>query len=201
MLKGDAALWWKGAVVGLFLESLSWCEFKKVYYEKYFPVDARSQLIWEFMSLRQGDKSVAEYVRQFERGCTFVPSIATVESEKLRQFTDGLRPDIRHDVNMADVETYMAAVNRAYRSERGWKDMRDDYQRKRQMQQPIRGQSSQPPAKRPYQGPPKSPSPQGQRQQRQQGQQKPQQQGPVPLDLYSFQYERSAVSSIHDLLC
>ncbi|KZV37805.1 hypothetical protein F511_26837 [Dorcoceras hygrometricum] len=87
-----------------------------------------------------------------------LPSIATVESEKLRQFTDGLRPDIRHDVNMVDVETYMAAVNRAYRSERGRKDMREDYQRKTQMQQPARGQSSQPPAKRPFQWPSKGPS-------------------------------------------
>ncbi|KZV54726.1 hypothetical protein F511_41774 [Dorcoceras hygrometricum] len=60
---------------------------------------------------------------------------------------------------MADVATYMAAVNRAYRSERGRKDMRDDFQRKRQMQQPVRGQSSQPPAKRPFQGPPKGPTP------------------------------------------
>ncbi|KZV32022.1 hypothetical protein F511_23135 [Dorcoceras hygrometricum] len=131
MLKGDAALWWKGAVVGLFLESLTWEEFKKVFFENYFTVDARSHLIREFMSLRQGDKSVAEYVRQFERGCTFVPSIAMVESEKLRQFTDGLRPDIRHDVNMADVATYMATVNKACWSERGRKDMRDDLQRKR----------------------------------------------------------------------
>ncbi|KZV50728.1 hypothetical protein F511_20055 [Dorcoceras hygrometricum] len=78
---------------------------------------------------------------------------------------------------MADVETYMATVNRAYRSERGRKDMRDDFQRKRQMQHPIRGQSSQPPTKRPYQGPPKGPNPQGQQQQRTQGQQRPQQQG------------------------
>ncbi|KZV46305.1 hypothetical protein F511_20654 [Dorcoceras hygrometricum] len=142
MLKGDVVLWWKGAVVGLFLKSLSWYEFKKVFFEKYFTVDARSHLIREFMSIRQGDKSVAEYVRHFERGCTFVTSIATVESEKLRQFTDGLRPDIRHDVNMADVETYSGAVNRLYRSERGRKYMRENYQRKRQMQQPTRGQSS-----------------------------------------------------------
>ncbi|KZV37623.1 pentatricopeptide repeat-containing protein-like [Dorcoceras hygrometricum] len=40
-----------------------------------------------------------------------------------------------------------------------------------------KGQSSQPPAKRPYQGPLKGPSPQGQQQQRQQGQQRPQQEG------------------------
>ncbi|KZV47864.1 hypothetical protein F511_10886 [Dorcoceras hygrometricum] len=135
MLKADVALWWKGTVVGLHLESLTWGEFKKVFFEKYFTVDARSQLIREFMSLRQGDRSVAEYVQQFERGCPFVPAIANVESEKLRQFTDGMRPDIRHDVNMADVETYMAA--------------------------PVKGQSSHPPAKKPFQGPSKGPTQQG----------------------------------------
>ncbi|KZV38120.1 hypothetical protein F511_38244 [Dorcoceras hygrometricum] len=65
------------------------------------------------------------------KGCHFVPSIAHVESENLRQYTDGLRPDIRHDVNMVDVAMYMVAMNRAYRPERGQKDMRDDYQRNR----------------------------------------------------------------------
>ncbi|KZV21046.1 hypothetical protein F511_36610 [Dorcoceras hygrometricum] len=76
---------------------------------------------------------------------------------------------------MADVATYMAALNKTYRSERGRKDMRDDFQRKLQLQQPVRGQSSQPPAKRPFQGPPKGPTPQGSHQQRPQGQQRPQQ--------------------------
>ncbi|KZV41445.1 mucin-19 [Dorcoceras hygrometricum] len=60
----------------------------------------------------------------FERGCHFVPSIAPVESEKLREFSDGLGSDIRHDVNMAHMATYMAALNKEYRSERGRKDMR-----------------------------------------------------------------------------
>ncbi|KZV17611.1 hypothetical protein F511_33330 [Dorcoceras hygrometricum] len=59
----------------------------------------------------------------------------------------------------------MAAVNRTYRSERDRKDMRYDFQRKRQMEQPVKGQSSQPPAKRPFQGPLKDPTPQGQQQQ------------------------------------
>ncbi|KZV50300.1 hypothetical protein F511_38955 [Dorcoceras hygrometricum] len=119
-----------------------------------------------------------------------VPAIATVESEKLRQFTDGLRPDIRHDVKMADMETYMAEVNRAYRSERGRRDMREDYQRKRQFQPPVRGQSLHPPAKKPYQGPSKGPTQQGQQQHRPQGQQRPQQQGssaPKPGGYQTYQ--------------
>ncbi|KZV49176.1 hypothetical protein F511_04445 [Dorcoceras hygrometricum] len=91
---------------------------------------------------------------------------------------------------MAHVETYMEVVNRAYRSERGRRDMRDEYLRKRQIHQPVRGQSSQPPAKRHFQGPSKGPSQQGQQQQqRPHGQQRPQQQGacvPRPTEFPVF---------------
>ncbi|KZT76153.1 hypothetical protein F511_46821 [Dorcoceras hygrometricum] len=45
------------------------------------------------------------------------------------------------------------------------------------MQPPVRGQSSHPPAKRPFQGPSKGPTQQGQKQYRPQGHQRPQQQG------------------------
>ncbi|KZV18566.1 hypothetical protein F511_44460 [Dorcoceras hygrometricum] len=82
---------------------------------------------------------------------------------------------------MADVETYMAAVNRAYRSERGRKNMMEDYQRKRQMQPPVRGHYLHPPAKKPFQGPSKGPTQQGQQQYRPQGQQRPQKQGASAL--------------------
>ncbi|KZV35560.1 hypothetical protein F511_32445 [Dorcoceras hygrometricum] len=77
--------------------------------------------------------------------------------------------DIRHDVNMADVSTYMSAVNRAYRFERGRKDMRDAFQRKR---------SQQP---------------------RPQGQQRLQQQEAMPIDLEGSRSAGSAVRSIQDL--
>ncbi|KZV49677.1 hypothetical protein F511_22633 [Dorcoceras hygrometricum] len=55
--------------------------------------------------------------------------------------------------------------------------MRYDFQKKRQLQQPVRGQSSQQPAKRPFYGPPKVSNAQGSQQQRPQGQQRQQQQG------------------------
>ncbi|XP_073121070.1 uncharacterized protein [Henckelia pumila] len=127
------------------------------------------------MSLSQGDKSVAEYVKQFERGCHFAPLIANDEQERLRHFTDGLRPDIKHDVFMADVANYSAAVKRALRSEQGTKEMQAAYQQKRQFQQPLHGQSLQP-AKKQFTGPVKGPNP-PRPQQRQQGPQRPQQKG------------------------
>ncbi|XP_073133602.1 uncharacterized protein [Henckelia pumila] len=138
MLKEDAALWWEGA---------------------YYTAEERGRLIREFMILRQGDKSVAEYVKQFERGCHFAPLIVNDKQERLRHFTDGLRPDIKHDVFMADVANYSAAVKRALRSEQGRKQM-------------------QAPAKKQFTGPVKGPNP-PRPQQRQQGPQRPQQRGAV----------------------
>ncbi|XP_073133935.1 uncharacterized protein [Henckelia pumila] len=127
------------------------------------------------MSLRQGDKSVAEYVKKFERGCHFAPLIVNDEQERLRHFTDGLRPDIKHDVFMEDVANYSAAVKRSLRSEQRRKEMQEAYQQKRQFQQPFRGQSSQS-AKKQFTGPAKCPNP-PRTQQRQQGQQRPQEKG------------------------
>ncbi|XP_073153876.1 uncharacterized protein [Henckelia pumila] len=113
MLKEDSALWWEGAVIGVNLATLTWTEFRRMFYEKYYTAEARGILIREFMSLRQGDKSVAEYVKQFERGCHFAPLIANDGAERLRHFTYGLRPDIKHDVFMADVADYGAAAEEA----------------------------------------------------------------------------------------
>ncbi|XP_073131937.1 uncharacterized protein [Henckelia pumila] len=152
MLKDDAALWWEGAVIGLYVARMTWRDFSTVFFEKYFTDDVRGQLVHDFLTIRQGVRSVAEYVTQFERGCHFLPMIVEDERERLRHFTDGLRPDIKHDVFMADVATYKAAVNRAYRSEIGRREMQAEYQRKRQFQQPSRGQSSQQPVKRSYLG-------------------------------------------------
>ncbi|XP_073127686.1 uncharacterized protein [Henckelia pumila] len=142
MLKNDATLWWEGAVIGLDAAGMTWRDFRTVFFEKYFTEDVRGRLVRDFLTLRQGDRSLAKYVKQFERGCHFVPMIAEDEGERLRHFTDGLRPDIKHDVFMADVATYKAAVNKAYRSEIGRREMQAEYQRKRQFQQPSRGQSS-----------------------------------------------------------
>ncbi|XP_073152450.1 uncharacterized protein [Henckelia pumila] len=128
------------------------------------------------MSLRQGDRSVVEYVSQFERGCHFVPLIADSPPEKMRQFVEGLRADIKHDVRMMDVATYEVAVSRALRSEEGRREMQREQQGKRQIQSGYQRPSSQPPAKKQFTRPAKGPNPQ----QRPQQQRPQQQRGGAP---------------------
>ncbi|XP_073153743.1 uncharacterized protein [Henckelia pumila] len=69
MLKDDAALWWEGAVHGVNMQMLTWEECRRMFFAKYFTEDVCSRIIREFMSLQQGDKTVVEYIKHFDRGC------------------------------------------------------------------------------------------------------------------------------------
>ncbi|XP_073033819.1 uncharacterized protein [Primulina eburnea] len=146
IFRDDASLWWEGAEHGIDLATLTCVRFKVIFYEKYFTADIRGCLMREFMSLRQGDTSVAEFVRKFDRRCYFVPLIARDAAEKLRHFLDGLRPTIQCDVMMMRSTDYVTATTYACQAEQALKDM----QQNRQQHQPH----SQP-NKKPYMGPPR----------------------------------------------
>ncbi|KAG6524033.1 hypothetical protein ZIOFF_013923 [Zingiber officinale] len=131
MLRDDARVWWEGARLTVDLTILTWADFKEVFYGKYFTVDNRTRLAREFLELRQGDMTVAEYVRRFERGRYFVPMITSQPVEELKHFTEGLRPTIRHDVRLSRVTTFRGAVDQALMSERDRNDMVKEAQNKR----------------------------------------------------------------------
>ncbi|KAG6492134.1 hypothetical protein ZIOFF_047084 [Zingiber officinale] len=145
MLQDDARVWWEGARLTVDLATLTWTDFKEVFYGKYFTVDNRTRLAREFLELRQGDLSVAEYVRRFERGRYFVPMITSQPVEELKHFTEGLRPAVRHDVRMSRVTTFREAVDQALMSERDRNDMIKEAQNKRLSYQ---GRDQQEPGKK-----------------------------------------------------
>ncbi|XP_073033858.1 uncharacterized protein [Primulina eburnea] len=135
---GDASLWWEGASVALDSATLDWTRFTEVLYSKYFTEEMRSRLTTEFMTLRQGDLTVAEFIRKFERGCHFVPLIANDAGDKLRHFLNGLRPILRRGVRVPGPTTYDVVVSRALAAEQDQNDIERDRQGKRPFQAPHR---------------------------------------------------------------
>ncbi|XP_042380066.1 uncharacterized protein LOC121972467 [Zingiber officinale] len=106
MLRDDARVWWEGVRLTVDLATLTWTDFKEVFYGKYFTFDNRTRLAREFLELHQGDLTVAEYVKRFERGRYFVPMITSQLVEELKHFTEWLRLAIRHDVRLSRVTTF-----------------------------------------------------------------------------------------------
>ncbi|XP_075481187.1 uncharacterized protein LOC142521899 [Primulina tabacum] len=109
MLRDDASLWWEGAAHAV--------DFKEMFYGKFFPADVRGPPDEEFVSLRQGDSSVVEFIRKFDRGCHLVPLIARDARQKLRHFIDGLRPTLCRDVMLKRPASYDEATSCAFQAE------------------------------------------------------------------------------------
>ncbi|XP_073121243.1 uncharacterized protein [Henckelia pumila] len=73
-----------------------------------------------------------DYVKKFERGCHFVTLIGENAAERLRHFMDGLRPIIKRDVMLTEPADYKAAVAKALKAERSWKEIEAERQGKHQ---------------------------------------------------------------------
>ncbi|XP_073136819.1 uncharacterized protein [Henckelia pumila] len=153
MFRDDARVWWNGAKAALNLTTLTWNGFKDVFYGKYFTVSTRNRLAREFLEIRQGNMSIAEYVKKFERGRYFVPMISGDPAEELKHFTEGLNAFIRKDVRLSGAKNYKDAVDQAMLSKKDRNDIIRESQEKRSSYQ-NRDQQGNANRKRPYQAPP-----------------------------------------------
>ncbi|MCI93937.1 hypothetical protein A2U01_0115235, partial [Trifolium medium] len=54
--------------------------FKGEFLRKYLPADIKNKKLMEFMELKQGNMSVAEYAVKFESLCVFCPHYNTLEA-------------------------------------------------------------------------------------------------------------------------
>lgn len=66
-------------------ETMKLDQFKVLFFEKYFTADVGAQRVDQF-SLRQGDNSISEYVRKFEKLITYVPYLAKEPVDKINTF-------------------------------------------------------------------------------------------------------------------
>ncbi|CAA0840539.1 Unknown protein, partial [Striga hermonthica] len=99
-LTGDARLWWNaywsmrpGEKAGC-----TWDKLKELIREKYYPTYYRAKMERQFLSLKQGSRSVDEYEREFTRLAAFVPDLVRTEAQRAQRFIDGLYPAVRHNI-------------------------------------------------------------------------------------------------------
>ncbi|CAA0831280.1 Unknown protein, partial [Striga hermonthica] len=60
--------------------------------EKYYPTYYRAEMEHQFLSLKQGTRTVDEYEREFTRLAAFVPDLVRTEAQRAQRFIDGLYP-------------------------------------------------------------------------------------------------------------
>ena len=125
MLQGEALEWWQ-AIQLRNVEGRVWIwdMFKSEFLEKYFPRAIRLQYQRQFLDLRQGERTVREFEREFNRLAPFAPEIVRDEESKTEFFIQGLQPNVRRFVHSGQVNTFVKAVELALRIEQDFAESR-----------------------------------------------------------------------------
>ncbi|EKG08920.1 Retrotransposon gag protein, partial [Macrophomina phaseolina MS6] len=120
-LDGEAYRWWLDFQEhpSTDLAAITWTRFKELPLAHYFPTSVKRKMEQDLRSLRQGDRTVAEYEREFSRLLHCVPFVVRDDEDKARIFERGLRPSIFRFVQSSNLQTYREVVDRALIVESG----------------------------------------------------------------------------------
>ncbi|KAI9160100.1 hypothetical protein LWI28_005107 [Acer negundo] len=123
ILEDEADHWWdatsrilKTTMLGN--DHITWEMFKNAFNVKYFPDRVRFKMERDFLSLKQGSKSIAEYEQQFTSLSRFATKLIPDDESRGRRFLDGLHPDIQSKVEVLKLTRYADIVDRALIAER-----------------------------------------------------------------------------------
>ncbi|CAL8175394.1 unnamed protein product [Prunus armeniaca] len=96
LLKGNAYHWWKAAKRGYENPAaITWEEFHRVFSDQFYPPSYRYAKKSEFLYLKQGSMSVAEYEHKYNELSRFAPELVATEEDRCRRFEGGLWWDIQ----------------------------------------------------------------------------------------------------------
>ncbi|GMH29382.1 hypothetical protein Nepgr_031225 [Nepenthes gracilis] len=114
-LAGEAHHWWdiQKRVFNMPERDISWEMFEAAFMKKNFPANLRGQKEDEFLRLRQGTRSVAEYDSKFTELSRYAPFMVEDEERKVRRFFQGLRDDIRRHLSTLTLTTYGEVLAKA----------------------------------------------------------------------------------------
>src|ERR1044071_6592554 len=73
----------------------------------------------EFCNLTEGELSIHEYVREFNRLARYAQDEITTDARKQERFRKGHSPILRHDLNLLEFSTFEDLVNSSFRDEHG----------------------------------------------------------------------------------
>nr|CAD1837154.1 unnamed protein product [Ananas comosus var. bracteatus] len=91
-LDGEAYRWWLDLQENpsTDLAAISWKKFKELLLAHYFPTSVKRKMEQDLRNLRQGDRTVIEYEREFSRLLHCVPFVVRDDEDKARIFERGL---------------------------------------------------------------------------------------------------------------
>ena len=92
-LKDAARTWWLAEEATL-EKPITWDQFLKGFYKRFFPATAQKDMEEQFNRLQQRNRSMNEYAAELLRLSKFAPYMVTNEEKRASEFQQGLKMDI-----------------------------------------------------------------------------------------------------------
>ncbi|XP_071921807.1 uncharacterized protein [Coffea arabica] len=132
-LEGAVRSWWNVIRMKWDWEQTprTWVNLMRDFNAKYFSPLVQEKKEDEFIRLRQGAQTVAEYESQFTRLPKFAPELILTEQRRVRRFIQRLNVEIQKDLAVAQINTFSEVVEKALRVENARLQVRNFQVKKR----------------------------------------------------------------------
>src|SRR3954465_256069 len=112
LLEGPAAAWWDNYLVTYPIDSITWAQFQAAFRAAHVSAGAMS-LKKEFRSLRQGGRSVAEYVEEFNKLSRYAPDDVRDDAARQEKFLEGLNDELGVQLIVATFANCQGLIDKA----------------------------------------------------------------------------------------
>src|ERR1041384_139764 len=113
LLEGPAAAWWDNYVVTCPIDAITWTQFQEAFRAAHVSAGAMSLKKKEFRSLRQGGRSVAEYIEEFNKLARYAPDDVRNDATRQEKFLEGLNDELGVQLTVATFANCQGLIDKA----------------------------------------------------------------------------------------
>src|ERR1043165_2200799 len=113
LLEGPAAAWWDNYLATYPIDAITWEQFQSAFCAAHVSAGAMSLKKKEFRSLRQGGRSVAEYVEEFNKLSRYAPDDVRDDAASQEKFLEGLDDELGVQLTVATFANCQGLIDKA----------------------------------------------------------------------------------------
>ena len=112
-LEGPAASWWENYTSTFPIANVTWDQFQQAFRIAHVSTRTMQMKKREFRYLRQGNRTVAQYVDEFSKLSRYAPDDVATHAAKQEKFMEGLNDEMSMQLMVATFNDYQELVDKA----------------------------------------------------------------------------------------
>ena len=105
-LDGPATSWWENYTVTYPIATVTWDQFQQAFRTAHVSVGAMATKKCEFCNLRQGGRTISQYVDDFSKLARYAPDDVATDAAKQEKFLEGLNDELSMQLMVATFNNY-----------------------------------------------------------------------------------------------